>query len=333
VKPNGIKVEFEDELEPDDDGEKEEQDSRTPTEPPRSPRRTDANHLISLTNGLAMRMKEPSERSAEAVLDKKDDTEESLVDSRNTSLADERPHAESKIAFSADTDLRLKALVEERDTLREEVAQARRSLEEIQEKHEEELGNVRGQLADTQGEKEQAESQYRSLLGKVNTIKTQLGERLKADAEDLSQARSRIEDLEKQCGNLREQNESRAGELATMAEEGEQRSKELSSLRNRTTLSQQNFSKEREDLIQREAFAKEEFEAAKQAMQDWEVLAMEERSIRESIAERVADLEEQVQSHREAHERAASERDSQSLTVDGLQRALQEIQDGMFMDH
>lgn len=137
-----------------------------------------------------------------------------------------------------------------------------------------------------------------------------------------------MEDLEEQCGNLREQNEARAAELATIVEEGEQRSKELSSLRNRTTLSQQNWSKERDDLIQREAHAKEEFEAAKQAMEDWEVLAMEERTIRESIAERVADLEEQVASHREAHERAASDRDSQSLTVDGLQRALQEIQDG-----
>ena len=130
---------------------------------------------------------------------------------------------------------------------------------------------------------------------------------------------------------MREQNEARALELATMAEEGEQRSKELSSLRNRATLSQQNWSKERDDLIQREAFAREEFEAAKQAMQDWEVLAMEERSIRESIAERGADLEEQVANHREAHERAALERDSQSLTVDGLQRALQEIQDGMYI--
>lgn len=118
--------------------------------------------------------------------------------------------------------------------------------------------------------------------------------------------------------------------MATIAEEGEQRSKELSSLRNRTTLSQQNWSKEREDLIQREAYAKEEFEAAKQAMQDWEVLAMEERTIRESIAARVADLEEQAASHSEAHERVASERDTQSMTVDGLQRALQEIQDGRF---
>ena len=63
-------------------------------------------------------------------------------------------------------------------------------------------------------------------------------------------------------------------------------------------------------------------------MQDWEVLAMEERSIRENLAERVTDLEEQVASHREAYEKAASERDSQALTVDGLQRALQEIQEG-----
>lgn len=146
---------------------------------------------------------------------------------------------------------------------------------------------------------------------------------------DLAQARSRIEELEEQNDNLREETEARSVELATLAEEGEQRSKELSSLRNRTNLSQQNWAKERDDLVQREAFAKEEFEAAKQAMQDWEVLAMEERSIRENLTERVSDLEEQVTGYREAYEKAALERDSQSSTVDGLQRALREIQDGL----
>ncbi len=146
--------------------------------------------------------------------------------------------------------------------------------------------------------------------------------------EELSQARSRIEELEDRNGTLKEENEARTAELSALAEEGELRSKELSSLRNRTNLSQQNWVKEREDLTQREAFAREEFEAAKQAMQDWEVLAMEERSIRENLRERVTELEEQLSSHKEAYEKAASERDSQSLTVDGLQRALQEIQDG-----
>ena len=127
---------------------------------------------------------------------------------------------------------------------------------------------------------------------------------------------------------MQEQHDVRSAELEKLAEEGEQRSKELSSLRNRLNLSQQNWSKERDDLVQREAYAKEEFENAKQAMQDWEILAMEERSIRENLQERVTDLEDQVSHHRELYEKAASERDSQSLTVDGLQRALQEIQEG-----
>lgn len=118
-----------------------------------------------------------------------------------------------------------------------------------------------------------------------------------------------------------------------MTESIDQKSKELSSLRNRTTLSQQNWSKERDGLLQREAYAKEEFEAAKQAMQDWEILAMEERSIRENLTEKVADLEEELASSREASERATSERESQTMTIDGLQRALQEIQDGEPSQH
>lgn len=117
-------------------------------------------------------------------------------------------------------------------------------------------------------------------------------------------------------------------EVSKLSEEGEQRSKELSSLRNRTNLSQQNWTQERQDLVSREAFAKEEFEAAKQAMQDWEILAMEERSYRENLTGRVSELEEQLSNQQEAYQKAASERDSQSLTVDGLQRALQDIQDG-----
>lgn len=77
-----------------------------------------------------------------------------------------------------------------------------------------------------------------------------------------------------------------------------------------------------------EANAREEFEAARQAMHDWEVLALEERSIRENLGEKVTDLEEQVANYKEAHDKAAMERDNQSVTVDGLQMALQEVQTG-----
>lgn len=65
-------------------------------------------------------------------------------------------------------------------------------------------------------------------------------------------------------------------------------------------------------------------------MQDWEVLAMEERSLREALGDKVSELEDQVMSSREAHEKAASERDMLNSTVDGLQRALQEIQEGKY---
>jgi FtsZ-binding cell division protein ZapB len=66
--------------------------------------------------------------------------------------------------------------------LREEVTKLRQSLEELQAKHQSELGAVQTELQETQAEKDEAQEQYQSLLGKVNTIKAQLGERLKSDA-------------------------------------------------------------------------------------------------------------------------------------------------------
>ena len=73
-------------------------------------------------------------------------------------------------------------MANDRNALREEVAQLRKSLEDIQEKHEQELSGLKEEVEEAQSGKENADSQYRTLLGKVNTIRSQLGERLKADA-------------------------------------------------------------------------------------------------------------------------------------------------------
>jgi hypothetical protein len=81
-----------------------------------------------------------------------------------------------------DAGSRFEALVKDRDALRVEVTQLRQSLEEIQAKHQTSLDAVSEELQGTQAEKEHAEEQYQTLLGRVNTIKAQLGERLKADA-------------------------------------------------------------------------------------------------------------------------------------------------------
>lgn len=144
--------------------------------------------------------------------------------------------------------------------------------------------------------------------------------------EELAQARSQIEDLEDANASLKSQLESKSTELTALSEESAQKSKEIDTLRDRTNLSQQNWLKEKEELMEQESYLQSEFEQAKEAMHNWEILAMEERSIRENLGEKVADLEEQLANVREACEKASTERDTQQATVDGLQRALQEIQ-------
>jgi DNA repair exonuclease SbcCD ATPase subunit len=83
---------------------------------------------------------------------------------------------------TTDTTERLEALARERDALRTEVSELRKSLEAIQSKHEEEVTTLQEELEETATGKEDAESKYQELLGRVNTIRSQLGERLKSDA-------------------------------------------------------------------------------------------------------------------------------------------------------
>jgi len=97
-------------------------------------------------------------------------------------LGDTRKAANANEVASVEPDSRFEALVRDRDSLRVEVAEMRRSLEQIKFKHDEDMEILQNKLEETKNEKEHAEGQFRNLLGKVNTIKAQLGERLKADA-------------------------------------------------------------------------------------------------------------------------------------------------------
>lgn len=77
---------------------------------------------------------------------------------------------------------RFDALVRDRDFLRAEVTGMRKSLEEIQSKHRADMGALQQKVDDAESKRGQAETQYQKLLERVNTIKSQLGERLKEDA-------------------------------------------------------------------------------------------------------------------------------------------------------
>ncbi|KAI7339045.1 hypothetical protein KC315_g1454 [Hortaea werneckii] len=235
--------------------------------------------------------------------------------------------AESSSEVPADTTSRLDAMQQERNTLRDEVTKLRQSLEDLQRQHTEEVSGVKEELEQTQQSREHAETQYRNLLGKVNTIRSQLGERLKADAEELEQARGKIDELESEKSTAREENERLQEQIANMNSRVDEQASEIENLRSRTNLSTTNWAKERDDMVSKEAYLREEYEVARQAMQDWEILATEERSRRETLEERVSDLEEQLGGSREAFERVENEAETQSGTVDGLQRALRELQE------
>ncbi|KAL9084214.1 MAG: hypothetical protein Q9159_005337 [Coniocarpon cinnabarinum] len=234
---------------------------------------------------------------------------------------------QSDSANAGDTASRLDMAVKERNNLRDEVAELRRELEDIQNRHNEEHGALRRDADQARTGKDLAESKYNKLLGQVNNIKTQLGERLQADAAELETARGRISELEQVQNQRADEREDLEKDLSNLRSEVSEQSKQIETLRGRTNLSQQNWAKERDDLVGREASAREEFEAARQAMQDWEVLAMEERSLREGLSERVAGLEDALSTQRESYERLVSERESQSSTVEEMQRALQDVHD------
>ncbi|KAI5372177.1 hypothetical protein CUC08_Gglean004368 [Alternaria sp. MG1] len=228
----------------------------------------------------------------------------------------------------SDTSARLDAITKERDALRQQVTELKSAAtsDGSNSNYEEEIRSLREELDEANEGKEHFETQYKNLLGRVNTIKTSLGDRLKADAARIEEFQSQISDLEEQTRELQENNNSLTEELAKLRQEKEAQASEIETLRSRSNLSQQNWIKERDELISREAYAREEFENAKQAMQDWEVLAMNERSLRENLAEKDAELRDQLDSMREEYERAARDRDTNNQAVEGLQKALQEVQ-------
>ena len=116
-----------------------------------------------------------------AALPARPSTETSVDDDTITTLTNGLDGA-TLTNSASDASARFEVLVKDRDALRVEVTELRKSIEELQAKHQTDLDGMRDQLQDTEGRKEVAEEQYQTLLGKVNTIQERLKERLKADA-------------------------------------------------------------------------------------------------------------------------------------------------------
>merc|ERR1712093_200804 len=158
--------------------------------------------------------------------------------------------SEEKQSETSDASLRFDAMSQEREALRVEVEQLRKALEDIQEKHTEEITTIKGQHAEELSSIESKHTTEVSTIKgqheeEVSTIRAELEET--ESAKDHAEAKEQIEELESQNESLQKNVKSLEGDVERLEQEANETSKELSSLRNRHNLSQQNWVSERED--------------------------------------------------------------------------------------
>ncbi|CAK7274889.1 hypothetical protein SEPCBS119000_006405 [Sporothrix epigloea] len=231
------------------------------------------------------------------------------------------------------------------ETLRSELKRLQKQVEGLikeQELHTGEIEQLRSELQESEAGREEAETKYDNLLGRVGKIKETLDSRLKRDQEELEEARNHIEELERQNNELRkssEEAEAAAAAAATLAASRIARlQKELDDaehdyehehrdLQDQARLAHQTLLREKEELLRQTKQLRAELESTSNAMSEWEVIAMEERSVRNTMTEKATDLEEQIDVLREEHQRVLAENVSQSDTINSLQRALNDVQE------
>ena len=134
--------------------------------------------------------------------------------------------------------------------------------------------------------------------------------------------------MEEQNKDLVSENDSLRDEISAGRTKESNLEKELSKLRERMNVSQQNWVREREEGEALRKSLYNEIDVTRQSMQDWEVLAMEESSVRKALSDRCAELEEQLASQREMYEAVLAEKNKESSAVESLQNAIQHLQIG-----
>ncbi|KAF4508385.1 hypothetical protein G6O67_004770 [Ophiocordyceps sinensis] len=237
------------------------------------------------------------------------------------------PRSVDESTDELDPTAKLDAMGKEREALRAEVEHLRQQLERIQATHHQETAQLRTDLEESNNAREHTEEQYHILRGRVEKIKESLSDRLKRDKAELEEARERIEELEEQNEELKGSAQSSGEKVEQLEQDLQDATRELNTLRSRNNLSAHNWLKEKEELTRAVHHLKEDIETTSNAMGEWEVLAMEERSVKESLLDKVAELEEQVSTLKQGYGSAVAERDSQSTLVENLQNALREIQE------
>ncbi|KAK9256895.1 hypothetical protein V1507DRAFT_448443 [Lipomyces tetrasporus] len=215
----------------------------------------------------------------------------------------------------------------EREELVQKLEQLTISSKEAAEKFEAERTELLEKLAKAEKERHDFETQYKNLLGKVSSIRSTLGERLKTDSEEIARQKTRIEYLDQKCKNLTETVTTLQQEVITASDESDKLSKELASLRQSSISSHDSWQKERGELISKQHNLQKQLQEAQRSADDWRVIATEEKTMRIGTSERVAELEEQMRAQKSLYDVVLHENNENAASVQSLRQAINVMQE------
>ncbi|TFK86568.1 hypothetical protein K466DRAFT_523981 [Polyporus arcularius HHB13444] len=179
------------------------------------------------------------------------------------------------------------------------------------------------ELQRTREEKDTLATQYRTLLAKLTTMRTTLGNKLKQDAEELDRREQLVQQLSVQNEDLAATVETLKSELIASNEEAERASRELETLRSRALhdSSQETFLRERE-LRELQA----ELEQCRIERDEWEQKALQEHVSADEARTAADTLRRDLEVERDARQRAEMDLAVEREKCGNLQSVLEDFQ-------
>ena len=210
----------------------------------------------------------------------------------------------------------------------------------------ERIQSLEEELARTRADKEMFEAQYRSLLGKLTTMRNTLGDKLKQDAvrcpslsltgggscvcgqDELDRREQEISDLRAANEDLELSVDTLKNELINSHEDAEHAHGELEQLRLRASDSQKHTSEEAtsRELALRDA--QEDLERVRMEKEEWEGEAMRERVRSDELEARLGQVEMELAGAKGEREVLREERDREAESAANLHAVLEEFQAG-----
>lgn len=180
--------------------------------------------------------------------------------------------------------------------------------------------SVRAELARVREERDTFETQYRSLLSKLTTMRATLGDRLRQDAEELDRRETQIETLTSKLSTLETESSTLREELVASHGETDRLTREVDTLRKSLSAKEEELGR-RESTesgtlgrLERERELHELVERIKLDSSNWQASCLEERARRQDVELRLEQAQQEVEraQQSESHHRSIAQREAAS---------------------